>query len=84
MADLRRHADHPHRHRRGRQRDSPGLDLQCVSMGGIEPGPWITVQESSIVGTGVLTFNVAANPGPARTATFTVAGHTVTVTQAPQ
>ena len=46
--------------------------------------PWITVQESSIVGTGVLTFNVAANPGPARTATFTVAGHTVTVSQASQ
>ena len=46
--------------------------------------PWITVQESSIVGTGVLTFNVAANPGPTRTATFTVAGYTVTVTQGPQ
>jgi hypothetical protein len=46
--------------------------------------PWITVQESSIVGTGVLTFNVAANPGPVRTATFTVAGHTIMVTQGPQ
>jgi hypothetical protein len=46
--------------------------------------PWITVQDSSIVGTGVLTFNVAANPGPARTATFTVAGHTVSVSQASQ
>jgi hypothetical protein len=46
--------------------------------------PWITVQESSIVGTGVLTFNVAANPGPVRVATFTVAGHTITVTQGSQ
>ena len=48
------------------------------------PVPWLTVQESSIVGTGVLTFNVAANPGPPRTATFTVAGHAVTVSQAAQ
>jgi all-beta uncharacterized protein len=52
--------------------------------GASSPVPWITVQESSIVGTGVLTFNVAANPGPTRTATFTVAGHSVTVNQGSQ
>jgi hypothetical protein len=50
--------------------------------GASSPVAWITVQESSIVGTGVLTFDVAANPGPARTATLTVAGHAVTVNQA--
>jgi hypothetical protein len=52
--------------------------------GASSPVAWITVQASSIVGTGVLTFNVGANPGPPRTATFTVAGHTVTVNQASQ
>ena len=50
--------------------------------GASSPVPWISVQQSAIVGTGVLTFYVVANTGPARTATVTVAGHPITVNQA--
>jgi|GEM_PF-1963107 len=44
---------------------------------------WLTITSgSSGSGNGVANYLVAANTGPARTGTFTVAGQTVTVTQA--
>lgn len=45
---------------------------------------WMTVQAPSSAGAGQMTFTVAANPGPARTGSLTVAGHLVTVNQASQ
>ena len=44
---------------------------------------WISITSSaSGTGTGSVTYTVAANTGPARTGTLTIAGQTVTVTQA--
>lgn len=45
--------------------------------------PWLTIAAgTSGTGTGAVSYNVAANPGLARTGTLTVAGQTVTVNQA--
>ncbi|MGA9774212.1 MAG: BACON domain-containing carbohydrate-binding protein [Blastocatellia bacterium] len=45
--------------------------------------PWITVTAGGggATGTGVVTFSIAANSGPARTGTLTIAGQTFTVNQ---
>ena len=44
--------------------------------------PWITVTGGpSGTGNGVVVFNAAANPGPARSGTITIGGQTLTVTQ---
>ena len=46
--------------------------------------PWLTITSGAAgSGPGSVNFNVAATDGPARTGTLTVAGQTVTVTQAP-
>jgi hypothetical protein len=43
---------------------------------------WITITGgASSVGSGAVSYSVAANPGPARTGTMTIAGQTFTVTQ---
>jgi hypothetical protein len=45
--------------------------------------PWLTVTAgASGTGAGAVAFTVAPNPGSARTGIVTIAGHTVTVTQA--
>jgi hypothetical protein len=47
------------------------------------PAPWITItSEGSGSGTSDVRFTVSANTSPERTATLTVAGHPVSVTQA--
>jgi hypothetical protein len=49
----------------------------------VSQAPWITITSApGGSGDGSLSFAVAANTGPARTGTLTIAGHTFTVTQA--
>ncbi len=43
--------------------------------------PWISISNPNNTGIAVLTYTVAANPGPSRTGTLTVAGQTYTVIQ---
>ncbi len=43
--------------------------------------PWITVNNGSGTGSGMVTFTVQANPGPARSGTIIVGGQTYTVNQ---
>jgi hypothetical protein len=43
---------------------------------------WITIDATSIMGSGAPMFTVAPNPGAPRTGTFSAAGQTVTVNQA--
>jgi hypothetical protein len=45
--------------------------------------PWVTIASGATgAGNGQVQFSVSANPGPARDASLTIAGHTVTVRQA--
>ena len=44
--------------------------------------PWITLRETGGSGAGRVRVTVAANPGPARSGTATIAGRTLTVNQA--
>ncbi|MBA3271154.1 MAG: BACON domain-containing protein, partial [Acidobacteria bacterium] len=44
--------------------------------------PWLTIASATGSGTGQVVYNVAANTGPARTGTLTIAGQTFSVTQA--
>lgn len=44
--------------------------------------PWVSLSQSSGAGPAQVGFVVAANNGPQRSGTFTVAGHTVSVSQA--
>ena len=61
--------------------------IQVTTSGGCgwqvsNPADWITITSGTMgSGPGAVTFSVGANPGPARSAMLTVAGHTFTVTQ---
>lgn len=48
----------------------------------VSNAPWMTVAAGSGSGSGTATFAAAPNPGPQRTGMLTIAGQTVTVTQA--
>jgi hypothetical protein len=74
------------------------VDVPATSAGGVAsvtvssgPGcpwtagshaPWIDVSPGTATGDGAVGVAVQANPGPERSGTVTIAGHTVTVTQA--
>ena len=55
----------------------PGCPWTAVSH-----APWIDVSPGTATGDGAVGVAVQANPGPERSATVTIAGHTVTVTEA--
>lgn len=54
---------------------------ECVWTSTATPS-WVTVTPSGRTGSGSVLYIVTANSGPARSATFTLAGRTITVTQA--
>ena len=56
---------------------SPGCGWSAASN-----APWITLDKNGGTGSGSLKLTVAANPGPARSGTATIAGRTLTINQA--
>ena len=63
------------------------FDVNVTSSAGcgwsaVSNAPWITLDKNGGNGSGNLKVTVAANPGPARSGTATIAGRTLTVNQA--
>src|SRR5204862_7621334 len=54
------------------------------SWSAVSNAPWLTIVAGSGSGSGAVTYGAMPNPGPPRIGTLTIAGKTLTVTQAAQ